>query len=90
MLGLVIVVIAFELTYGARDFADADATALTREQIAAVRAAHATQNAIMNEPLHDEFEIAMGNALAIGDLAALHGLIPTIIGDVNNSIEGET
>ena len=71
----------------AGDLADADAPALARQPIAAARAARSLENLSPHQPLHDLLEVALRDALALGDLAALHRIGAGLIGDVDHRLE---
>src|SRR5207253_3753168 len=49
---------------GPHDLVDADVDAFARERVAAVRAAHAAQDAVVHEGLEHRFEMTRGQAVA--------------------------
>ncbi len=87
MIGSVVVALIVD---DAGDFADRDAPALPCQQVAAARAAHAGENPGADQLLQDLFEIAFGDALTPGDLAALYRLVAGVIGDIEHRFDGVT
>ena len=78
----------FHLAHHAHDVADGNAAAFPGQSVTAPGAANADQDVLAHQALQRLFQVAPGDALAAGDLAALHGPGAGVVGDVQDRLDG--